>query len=81
MHAVATGVKREGIRHEDHALGAPLADTPTDRTPGLAETDPVGTGSLVLAGIGVAGVALFLAGAGVLLSSRSRQAPEAARVT
>ncbi len=62
------------------ALGTPLADTLTDRTPGLAKTDPVGTGSLVLAGIGVAGVALFLAGAGVLLSSGSRQAPEAARV-
>jgi hypothetical protein len=57
-----------------------LADTPTDRTPGLAETEPVSTGSLVLAGIGVAGVVLFLAGAGVLLGSHSRQAPEAARV-
>jgi hypothetical protein len=40
----------------------------------------VSTGSLVLAGIGVAGVVLFLAGAGVLLGSHSRQAPEAARV-
>ncbi len=59
---------------------APLADTPLDRTPGLAKTEPVSTGSLVLAGIGVAGLTLFLAGIGVLLSGRSRPTPQAARV-
>ena len=62
------------------SLGAPVGNTPTDRTPGLVETEPVSTGSLVLVGVGVAGVALFLAGVGVLLSTRGRSAPEAARV-
>lgn len=62
------------------SLGAPLADTPADRTVGLTETDPVSTGSLVLVAVGVAGIALFLAGVGVLISGRSRPEPEAERV-
>ena len=61
------------------SVGAPLAETPTDRTTGLAEIDPVSTGSLILVGVGVAGVALFLAGVGVLLSGRTSRKPEAAR--
>ncbi len=61
------------------ALGAPLADAPTDRPATLAETEAASTGSLVLAGVGVAGLALFLAGVAVLVSGRSRPAPEVAR--
>lgn len=62
------------------ALGAPLAEVAADRPTGLAQTDPVSTGSLVLAAVGVAGVALFLAGAVVLLSNRRSPAPETAKV-
>lgn len=61
-------------------VGAPLGDAPVERPIGLAETTPVSTGSLVLAGVGVAGVALFLAGAVVLVSGRRRPAAEAARI-
>lgn len=57
-------------------LGAPLVDSgAVDRPAGLVESDSVGTGSPVLAGAGVAGVALFVAGAGVYLSTRRRTAP------
>lgn len=63
------------------ALGAPLAEVPSDRPVGLAQTEPVSTGSLVLAGVGVAGVALFLAGAVVLVSGRGRPSAERARTT
>lgn len=62
-------------------LGAPLVQSGSaDRPTGLVESDPVGTGSLVLAGVGVAGVALFIAGAGVFLSTRRRTSPERATV-
>lgn len=61
------------------ALGAPLADTPVGRQPTLVETESASTGSLVLAGVGVAGLALFLAGIAVLVSSRTRPEPEVAR--
>lgn len=60
-------------------LGAPLVDSgAVDRPAGLVESDSVGTGSLVLAGVGGAGVALFVAGAGVYLSTRRRTAPKPA---
>jgi hypothetical protein len=62
------------------ALRAPPSETPADRTAGLVETAPLTTASSVLAGVGVAGLALFLAGIGALLSSRSRPVPEVARV-
>lgn len=62
-------------------LGAPLVTSGTERPVGLAESDPVSTGSLVLAGVGVAGVALFVAGVGVFLSTRRRPEPEKASTT
>ena len=61
-------------------LGAPIGDVPLERPTELAQTAPVTTGSLVLAGVGVAGVALFLAGAVVLVSGRRQPSAEAARV-
>ena len=61
-------------------LGAPLNAGTADRPVGLTESDPVSTGSLVLAGVGVAGVALFVAGAGVYFSTRRRPEPETAPV-
>lgn len=61
------------------AVGAPLADTPLGRPSTLAETEAASTGSLVLAGVGVAGLALFLAAIAVLASGRTRPSPEAAR--
>lgn len=57
-------------------LGAPLAETPTSRTPALAESEPLSTMALVLAGVGVGGVALFLAGMVVVVGGR-RPRPEA----
>lgn len=58
-------------------LGAALTSAgATDRPAGLAVSDPVGTGSLLLTGLGAAGVALFLAGAGVYLTTRRRPEPQ-----
>lgn len=62
-------------------LGAPLVTSGAERPVGLVESDPVSTGSLVLAGVGVAGVALFVAGAGVFFSTRRRPEPEKASTT
>lgn len=63
-------------------LGAPLGSTAgDDRLTGLAASDGVSTGSLVLTGVGVAGAALFLAGAGVFLTTRRRSTPEPAPVS
>lgn len=64
-------------------LGAPLAaeSDAAGRPAGLAEADSASTGSLVLAGVGVAGVALFVAGAGVFLTTRKRPEPETATVS
>ncbi len=49
------------------------------RPTGLVEEKPVGTGALVLVGLGVAGVAMFAAGAAALMSSR-RGSPSAQRI-
>lgn len=61
------------------ALGAPLADTPAARPATLAQTAGADTGSLILAGVGVAGVALLFAGFAVLVTGRSRPTAEVAR--
>jgi len=64
------------------ALGALIAPPETGRPVGPAVTrSSVGTGALVLVGLGAAGVAMFLAGIAVLVPSRRRPAPEVARVT
>jgi hypothetical protein len=59
------------------ALGADLTPQPEQRPADLVEDDSVGTGALVLAGLGVAGVAMFAAGAAALMSSRRRTATAA----
>jgi hypothetical protein len=51
-------------------LGAPVGSQAADRPEGLFENDGVSGGSLLLAGLGAAGVAMFLAGMAALLSSR-----------
>ena len=49
---------------------------PTD----LVEDKPVSTGTLVLVGLGVAGIAMFIAGGAALAASRRRVGPEAQTV-
>lgn len=62
------------------AVGAPIASV-EPRDPGLLTSDdPISTGSLVLIGAGVAGIAMFLAGAAALVAGRRAQAPVAAKV-
>ena len=51
-------------------VGEPLAAQPVERPVGLVEADSVSTGTKVLIGVGVAGVALFLAGIAALVASR-----------
>ena len=51
-------------------VGAPLAAEPVERPVGLVEADSVSTGAKVLVGLGVAGVAMFLAGIAALVASR-----------
>jgi len=58
------------------ARGADLTPQTEVRPTDLVEDEAVGTGALVLAGLGVAGVAMFVAGAAALMSSR-RGAPSA----
>ena len=57
-------------------LGQDLTPQTEARPTGLVEDETVGTGALVLAGLGVAGVAMFVAGAAALMSSR-RSSPQA----
>ena len=57
-------------------LGVDLTPQVEPRPAGLVEDEPVGTGALLLVGLGVAGVAMFAAGAAALMSSR-RASPEA----
>lgn len=51
-------------------VGAPLAPEPVERPVGLVEADSVSTGAKVLAGLGVAGVGMFLAGIAALVASQ-----------
>ncbi len=51
-------------------VGAPLDAQPVERPVGLIEADSVSTGAKVLVGLGVAGVAMFLAGIAALVASR-----------
>lgn len=53
-------------------LGQDLSPKVEPRPTDLVEDKAVGAGALVLAGVGVAGVAMFAAGAAALLSSRRR---------
>ncbi len=57
------------------ALGIDLTPQVEQRPTDLVEDEAVGTGALVLAGLGVAGLAMFAAGAAALMSSRRRTAP------
>lgn len=59
-------------------VGASLTAEPTERPVGLVEGDEVSTGTKVLVGVGVAGVALFLAGVAAMFAGRR---PEAAPAT
>lgn len=54
------------------ALGIDLTPQVEPRPAGLVEDDSVGTGALVLVGLGAAGIAMFAAGAAALMSSRRR---------
>ncbi len=61
-------------------LGTAVSAPETGRPAGLDRGDSsVGTGALVLTGIGVAGVAMFLAGMAALMTGRRRGAAEVAR--
>ncbi len=55
-------------------VGEDLTPQTELRPTGLVEDEAVGTGALVLAGLGVAGVAMFVAGAAALMSSRRNSA-------
>ena len=59
------------------ALGLNLTPQVEERPTELVEDDAVGTGALVLAGLGVAGLAMFAAGAAALMSARRRSAEAA----
>ena len=60
-------------------VGQDLAPQLEPRPTGLVEDKPVGAGALVLVGLGVAGVAMFAAGAAALMSSR-RSGPSAEKI-
>ncbi len=51
-------------------VGEPLANDPVERPVGLVEADSVSTGTKVFIGVGVAGVAMFVAGIAALVASR-----------
>ena len=61
-------------------LTAPVAATDTARPAALAKSESVSTASLVLVGLGVAGIAMFVAGMAALLAGRRREQPEPAAV-
>ena len=61
-------------------LGAPVAATDTERPAALATRESVSTASLLLVGLGVAGIAMFVAGMAALLAGRRREQPELATV-
>ena len=60
-------------------VGLDLSPKIEERPTTLVEDKPVGAGPLVLVGLGVAGVAMFAAGAAALMSSR-RSAPSAEKI-
>lgn len=61
-------------------MGAELGVDATERVPALMQTESVGTGEFALVALGVAGVALFAAGAAAMMAGRSRRgAAETAR--
>ncbi|MGH9263359.1 MAG: hypothetical protein ACRD1D_01575 [Acidimicrobiales bacterium] len=60
-------------------VGLDLTPQVEPRPTDLVEDDPVGMGALILTGLGVAGVAMFAAGAAALASAR-RRGPEAQTV-
>ncbi len=60
-------------------VGQDLSPQLEPRPTGLVEDKPVGAGALVLVGLGVAGVAMFAAGAAALMSSR-RSGPSAEKI-
>ncbi len=63
-------------------LTAPVEESETGRPVGLLRGDSsVGAGALVLAGVGVAGVAMFAAGMTALFLGRRRSVPQAVRTT
>lgn len=61
-------------------LGAPLTAADGERPVGLAEGDSVSAGAMVLVGVGVAGIALFLAGMAALVAARRPTHAEPAAV-
>ena len=61
-------------------LGQDLTPQVEQRPTDLVEDKPVSTGALVLVGLGVAGIAMFVAGAAALMSSRRRPAGSAETV-
>jgi hypothetical protein len=61
-------------------VGAPTGPQIEPRPADFAEKDSVSAGTLLLVGLGAAGVAMLVAGAGAVMASRRRAAgPEAAR--
>lgn len=54
-------------------MGEMLGVDATERVPALVQSESVGTGEFALVALGVAGVALFAAGAGALMAGRSRR--------
>jgi hypothetical protein len=60
-------------------VGVDLSPKVEARPTGLVEDKPVSNGTLAMVGLGVAGIAMFIAGAAALSASR-RRTPEAQRV-
>ncbi len=61
-------------------VGLDLSPKVEERPTTLVEDKPASTGALILVGLGVAGVAMFAAGAAALMSSRRRPTPTAETV-
>ena len=78
VRALLTVVSPNGA---NPVLGAAVSPAEANRPAGLVTDDnSVSGATLALAGLGVAGVAMFVAGAAALLAGRRAKAPEAARV-
>lgn len=61
-------------------LAAPAVPVEAGRPTALVEADSVSSGSVFLVGLGVAGVAMFLAGVAALFAGRRRSVAEPVRV-